>query len=334
MTRSPARLAALLFCVLAFATKGEARDRLVLQLKWLPQAQFAGYYVAAAKGFYRRQGLAVAIRPGGPAVPPARALASGKADVAVDWLASALAAREQGMPLVNIAQIFQRSGYELTCRRDSGVKTPADLKGKTLAVWFGGNQFPFLAWMAKLGLRTSGPHAEVKVLHQGTGVELLADRKAACISTMSYNEYWQVIDAGVPAKDLVVFRYQDEGVATLEDGLYALGPRLENSAFRGRLVRFLRASIMGWRYALHHQQEAVAIVLKAGQGKLDRRTQARMLREIAALVAGGKRGIGYLEPADYRRTVAVLLSGKGDRVIHREPQGAWTHAIWNSAQKR
>ena len=138
----------------------------------------------------------------------------------------------------------------------------------------------------------------------------------------------------MPAEDLVVFRYQDEGVATLEDGLYALGPRLENSAFRARLAGFLRASMMGWRYALRHRQEAVAIVLKAGRGTLDRRTQARMLRGIAALVAGGKRGIGYLEPADYRRTVAVLLSGKGGRVIHREPQGAWTHAIWNSAQER
>jgi NitT/TauT family transport system substrate-binding protein len=331
MTR---KIVLLLLSLLAFAPSGEARERVVLQLKWLPQAQFAGYYVAQAKGFYRQQGLDVTIEPGGPDLAPARALASGKADVAVDWLASALNARENGMPLVNIAQIFQRSGLELTCERDSGVRIPADLKGKTLAAWFGGNQFPFFAWMAKLGYSTTGPHPDVRVLHQGTGVELLTGRTAACISTMSYNEYWQVIDAGVSPADLVVFRYQDEGVATLEDGLYALGPRLADGAFRARLARFLRASIMGWSYALRHPRETVTIVLEAGDGKLDRRRQARMLREVARLVADGKHGIGYLAPADYRRTVEVLLSGKGNRVIHREPRGAWTHQIWNLAEAK
>ena len=334
MAGKPSSLLALALSLVAFASSGDAREKLVLQLKWLPQAQFAGYYVAQAKGLYRRQGLMVTIRPGGPTLAPARALASGEADVAVDWLASALAAREKGTPLVNIAQIFQRSGYQLTCRRDSGVRAPSDLKGETLGVWFGGNQFPFLAWMAKLGLRTTGPQADVKVLHQGTGVDLLIDKKAACISTMSYNEYWQVIDRGMRPEELVLFRYQDEGVATLEDGLYALGTRLENGAFRARLARFLRASIMGWRYAVRHQREAVAIVLKAGAGRLDGRVEARMLREVAALAAGGKDGLGYLEPADYRRTVEVLLSGKGERVIHHEPQGAWTHRIWKMAEKR
>ena len=332
MTRLPAAVAALAL-LFAAAPPAAAREPLVLQLKWLPQAQFAGYYVAQAKGFYRRAGLDVTIKPGGPEIAPARALASGGADVAVDWLASALSARESGTPLVNIAQIFQRSAYELTCRRDSGVRMPRDLKGKTLAVWFGGNQFPFLAWMAKLGLRTAGSAPDVKVLHQGTGVELLTERKAACISTMAYNEYWQVIDSGVPPKDLVVFRYQDEGVATLEDGLYVLGPRLKDAAFRARLARFLRASILGWRYALGHQREAVAIVLQQKGGGLDRKAEARMMREIARLVAG-RDGIGYLEPQDYRRTVAVLLSGTGDRVIHHEPQGAWTHALWQAAEAR
>src|SRR5436190_18111536 len=137
---------------LAGIAPARAADPVVLQLKWLPQSQFAGYYVAEAKGFYRQAGLMVTIKPGGPDIDPAAVLAKGDADVAVHWMPSALAAREQGMPLVNIAQIFQRSAMMLTCRRDSGVRRPADLKGKTLGVWFAGNQYPFLAWMAKLGL--------------------------------------------------------------------------------------------------------------------------------------------------------------------------------------
>ena len=127
-----------------------AADPLTLQLKWVTQAQFAGYYVAKAKGFYKDENLDVTIKPGGPDINPSQVIAGGGADVVVDWMPSALATREKGVPLVNIAQVFQKSGLELTCRKDSGVRTPKDFKGKTLGVWFAGNEYPFLAWMAKL----------------------------------------------------------------------------------------------------------------------------------------------------------------------------------------
>src|ERR1035438_7580818 len=147
-----------LAAVLMLGMSGLARptDTLTLQLKWVAQAQFAGYYVADAKGFYKAVGLDVTIKPGGPDINPAQVMAGGGADVDIDWMPSALAAREKGLPLVNIAQVFQKSGMELTCRNDSGVKTPADFKGKTLGVWFSGNEYPFLAWMSKLGLKTDG----------------------------------------------------------------------------------------------------------------------------------------------------------------------------------
>src|SRR5262249_41358659 len=178
--------AALCALGLAAAAPARAADPVVLQLKWLTQAQFAGYYVAEAKGLYRKAGLAVTIKPGGPDINPATVLADGGADVAVDWMAAALAARDRGAPLVKIAQIFHGSGMMLTCRRASGVRHPTDLKGKTLAVWFAGNQYPFLAWMAKLGFRTEGPNPDVTVLQQRASVELLVENRAACISTMSY----------------------------------------------------------------------------------------------------------------------------------------------------
>jgi NitT/TauT family transport system substrate-binding protein len=330
------RAALTAFC-LAAAAPASAGDPLVLQLKWLPDAQFAGYFVAEAKGFYRAAGLDVTIKPGGPDINPSQVLASGGADVAVDWLASALAARDRGAPVVNIAQIFQHSGLQLTCRRDSGVRRPADLKGKTLAVWFAGNEFPFLAWMAKLGLTTGGDKPDVTVLRQGAGVELLVERRAACISTMSYNEYWQVIDAGLKPSHLVVFRYDDEGVATLEDGLYALSAKLADPAIRDRLARFLRASVAGWRFAAApaHQPETIRVLLRQGAADAaDPRQAERMLREVAKLVANTRHGLGYLEPAAYERTVDVLLSAASDPVISRRPEAAWTHEVWDRAFAR
>ncbi len=319
---------------LAAAAPACAADPLVLQLKWLPDAQFAGYFVAEAKGFYRDAGLDVTIKPGGPDINPSQVLGSGGADVVVDWLASALAARDRDVPVVNIAQIFQHSGLQLTCRRDSGVRRPADLKGKTLAVWFAGNEFPFLAWMAKLGLKTAGDKPDVTVLRQGAGVELLLERRAACISTMSSNEYWQVIDAGVKPSQLVVFRYDDEGVATLEDGLYALSTKLADPAMRDPLARFLRASVAGWRFAAApaHQAETMRILLRHGAADAsDPRQAERMLREVAKLVANIRHGLGYLEPAAYQRTVDVLLSAASDPVIRRRPEAAWTHEVWDRA---
>ncbi|HEV2335344.1 MAG TPA: ABC transporter substrate-binding protein [Stellaceae bacterium] len=328
--------AAIAALCLAGAAPADAADPLVLQLKWLPDAQFAGYYVAAAKGFYRDAGLDVTIKPGGPDINPSQVLAARGADVAVDWLASALVARDRGVPEVNIAQIFQHSGMQLTCRRDSGVRRPADLKGKTLGVWFAGNEYPFLAWMAKLGLKTGGATPDVTILRQGAGVELLVEGRAACISTMSYNEYWQVIDAGLKPSQLVVFRYDDEGVATLEDGLYALPATIADPVTLDRLARFVRASVAGWRYAAApaHQAEAVGIVVQHSAGEAaDPRQAARMLREVAKLVANREHGLGYLEPAAYERTVKVLLSA-ANPVIRNKPDGAWTRAIWDRAFAR
>jgi len=318
-------------------TTAHAADPIVLQLKWLADAQSAGFYIAQAKGFYRQAGLDVTILPGGPNVTPSEVLATGKADVAVDWMPSALAARDKGAPIVNIAQMFQHSGLQLTCRRDSGIRRPADFKGKQIGVWFAGNEYPFLAWMAKLGLRTDGPNPDITVLRQGGGVKLLTKKQADCISTMTYNEYGQLLDAGMKPSELVVFRYDDQGVAVLEDGLYVLQPALADPAKMDRLAGFLRASVEGWRYATapEHQAETVAIVLRnASPGMTDAPHQQRMLREVARLIPGSGHGLGYLEPAAYQRTVDVLLSGTANPVIRQKPEGAWTHAVWDKAFAR
>ena len=311
----------------------EAADELTLQLKWVTQAQFAGYYVALDKGYYDEVDLDVTILPGGPDIAPPQVIAGGGADVIVEWMPAALASREKGVPLVNIAQVFDRSGMMLTCLKESGIETPEDFPGHTLGVWFFGNEYPFLSWMSQLGIPTQGGDDAVTVLKQGFNVDPLLQKQADCISTMTYNEYWQVIDAGLTPEDLVVFPYEDQGVATLEDGLYVLESSLADEAMVDKLARFLEASIRGWEYAAEHPDEAADIVLENDEtGAQTEKHQRRMMGEINKLVGSGEQGIGYLDPADYERTVEVLLAGGSDPVISKAPEGAWSHKIWDAIQ--
>ena len=328
MKRVICGLAALGAATLGLSGAARAADAVTLQLKWVADAQFAGYYVAKDRGFYKDAGLDVTIKPGGPDVNPEQVLAGGGADVVVDWMPSALATREKGSPVVNIAQPFKRSGLELTCRADSGVKSPKDFPGHTLGVWFAGNEYPFLAWMSKLAIKTDGPPG-VTVLKQGFNVDPLLQKQAACISTMTYNEYGQLIEAGMKPAQLVVFNYTDQGVATLEDGLYALEPKLKDAAFTDRMARFVKASMKGWDYAQAHPDEAVKIVLDNDtSGAQTEEHQKHMMDDVNRLTQGAT---GALDPAAYAGTVKVLLSSGSDPVITKEPQGAWTHAVTDKA---
>ncbi|WP_412565331.1 ABC transporter substrate-binding protein [Thalassobius sp. MITS945101] len=312
-----------------WAGMAQAADDVTLQLKWVTQAQFAGYYVALDKGFYAEEDLNVTIKPGGPDIAPAQVIAGGGADVVLDWMPSALASREKGLGLVNIAQPFKSSGMMLTCRKDAGVSGPEDFAGKTLGVWFFGNEYPFLSWMSKLGLSTDGGDAGVTVLKQGFNVDPILQGQAACVSTMTYNEYWQIIDAGLSPDDLVVFKYEDQGVATLEDGMYVMEENLKDPAFEDKMVRFVRASMKGWKWAEENAEEAAMIVLdNDASGAQTEEHQIRMMGEIAKLTAGSN---GALDPADFDRTVSSLMSGGSDPVITKKPEGAWTHAITDKA---
>src|SRR3979411_1494228 len=170
-------LAAGMIMGLSLAT-AQAADKVTIQLKWVSQAQFAGYYVAKTKGYYKDADLDVTINPGGPDVAPPQVIAGGGADVVIDWMPSALASREKGVPLVNIAQPFKKSGLEITCRADTGIKKPADLKGKTIGVWFFGNEYPFLSWMSKLGFKTDGSPGGVKMIKQGFNGDPLRTKQA------------------------------------------------------------------------------------------------------------------------------------------------------------
>jgi NitT/TauT family transport system substrate-binding protein len=308
----------------------QAADDLTLQLKWVTQAQFAGYYVAQDQGFYEEENLNVTIKPGGPDIAPTQVIAGGGADVTVEWMPAALSAREKGLPLVNIAQPFKSSGMMLTCLKSTGVTGPEDFPGRTLGVWFFGNEFPFLSWMSQLGIPTEGGDDGVTVLKQGFNVDPLLQGQADCISTMTYNEYWQVIDAGITPEELITFKYEDQGVATLEDGLYVMEDKLQDPAEVDKLVRFVRASMKGWKWAEENPEEAAMIVLdNDATGAQTEEHQIRMMGEVAKLTAGSN---GALDPADFERTVQSLLSGGSAPVITEHPgDAAWTHAISDKA---
>ena len=276
----------------------QAAEEVTIQLKWVTQAQFAGYYVAQEKGFYAAEDLDVTINPGGPDISPPQIIVGGGADVIIDWMPSALASREKGVPLVNIAQPFKRSGMMLTCRKDTGISGPSDFPGKTLGVWFFGNEYPFLSWMSKLGITTQGGPGGVTVLKQGFNVDPILQRQADCVSTM-------------------------------EDGLYVLEDNLKDPAFVDRMARFVRATMKGWDWARANPKAAALIVLENDNtGAQTEKHQIRMMGEINKLTAGSN---GRLDVADYERTVQTLLSGGSDPVITKAPTGAWTHVITDKA---
>jgi NitT/TauT family transport system substrate-binding protein len=318
-------------CAASFALPAVADEanEVTLQLQWVTQSQFAGYYVAQDKGFYTEEGLDVTILPGGPDIAPPQVLAGGGADAMLNWMPSALAAREKGLPVVNIAQPFKTSGLMLTCWKDTGITGAQDFKGKTIGVWFFGNEYPFLSWMAQEGISTEGGPDGVTVLKQGFNVDPLLQREADCISTMTYNEYGQVLDAGVNPDEQITFKYEDQGVATLEDGIWVLEDNLNDPVFVDKMTRFVRASMKGWKYAEANTEEAGAIIIENDEtGAQSEEAQVRMMREVAKLTAGSN---GALSEADFQRTVDTLLAGGSDPVISKQPEGAWTSVITDAA---
>lgn len=300
-------------------------DPLTFQLKWVNQGQFAGYLVAKDMGFYEDAGLDVTINPGGPDIAPEQVIAGGGADIITTWMAAGLAARERGVPLVNVAQPFSETALEMVCSEESGVETTDDFPGKTLGVWFFGNEYPFYAWMAKLGLATDGSEGGVEVLRQAFSADPLLQGQADCISVMRYNEYKQVLDAGIPEDSLTVFSFADEGVGMLEDGLYVMEDRLEDPEFVDRIARFVEASMQGWQYAIDHPEEAAQIVLNNDMsGALMLESQIYQVEVVGDMVGGPA-----LDMDSYRETVDTLLSAVSpdNPAITEEPEGAYTTVV-------
>src|SRR5256712_4979147 len=223
----------------------QTADKVTLQLKWVTQAQFAGYYAAKQKGFYTAEKLEVTIRPGGPDIVPEQVVAGGGAEFGLDWLPSLLSAREQGAPLVNIAQVFAHSGMREIAFKSSGIKGANDLRGRKVAVWFGGNEFALLATLEKYKIDRN---KDVTLVQQPFDMNLLLQKQVDAAAAMTYNEYKQVLDAGVKADDLVVIDFNQEGTARLADGIFPKADYPQSAKNKKIAARFVRASLKGWEY--------------------------------------------------------------------------------------
>jgi NitT/TauT family transport system substrate-binding protein len=307
---------------LTMAPAAMAADALTLQLKWVTQAQFAGYIVAKAKGFYDEADLDVTILPGGPNIAPEQVIAGGGADIIVDWMGGAAAARDKGVPLVNIAQPFKRAALMMICPSETGITSTDDFPGHTLGVWFFGNEYPFFAWMNKLGYATDGSEGGVTVLQQSFDIQPMIQGQADCISVMSYNEYGQALDAGYGPDNLTIFNYTEMGNDLLEDGLYVMEDTLADEAKVDAYARFVEASMKGWQYALDNPEEAAEIVVESDEtGAAEYDHQLYMVGEVAKLVDPEDPA---LDLATYERTVNALLD---QGIIEKMPEGAYTTAI-------
>jgi NitT/TauT family transport system substrate-binding protein len=301
---------------------------ITLQLKWENQAQFAGYYVAADKGFYAQQGLNVTIRPGGPDVVPEQVVASRAAEFGIDWLSALLVAREKGVPIQNIAQIFQASGMRLIAFKSEHINSIQDFKGKKVGVWPSGNEYQFYALMYKYHLWP--PSHYMTVANQPFEMTPFLTHQLDVAHAMTYNELGVVLESGVKRSQLTVFDYNKLGVSILEDGIFARPDWLRSH--KDIAVRFLRASIKGWQWVLAHPKDAGILSYKhAPNSPGGQYHQIYMATEVAKLINYGaaiQKGIGYMDPKLFHRTWSTLLN---EHVIAHPPKNAYNQTYWQAA---
>jgi len=297
-----------------------------LQLQWFTQAQFAGYYAALEQGYYKAEGLDVTIVEGGVDIVPQTVLADGSVDYAVAWVPKALASREQGAGITDVAQIFQKSGTLQVALAGSGIRTAADLKGKKVGNWGYGNEFELFAGMTKAGL---DPATDVTLVQQQFDMNALLSGEIDAAQAMTYNEFAQVLEATNPAtgalyqpSDFSVIDWNTEGTAMLQDALWANTEKLSSDkAYQETTVKFIKASLKGWIFTRDNPEAARDAVVAAGS-QLGNSHQLWQTNEVNKLVWPSRAGIGMIDEAAWKQTVDVALTTKNDQgasVITKEP---------------
>ena len=299
-----------------------------LQLQWAPQAQFAGYFAAKDQGFYEAAGLDVTFLDGGPTVVPQQVgSAPDGPEFTISWVPKVLEAREAGSDLVNIAQIFQRSGTLSVSWKESNITKPADFKGKKVGVWDFGNEFEVTAGAKKAGLEQGTDYEKVI---QPFDMTLLLSKQIDVAEAMIYNEYAQVLEATNPETgelyqptDLNVINWNDEGTAMLQDALFARAAWLAEAGNEDTAKAFLKASFQGWAYCRENPDDCIQSTVDAGS-QLPAGHQRWMMNEINPLIWPSPNGIGVIDQKDWDRTVQVALGAKnadGKTVLSKQPEG-------------
>ena len=313
-----------------------------LQLQWFTQAQFAGYFAAVDQGCYAAEGLDVEIIEGGVEIVPQKQLADGQVDFALSWVPKALASREAGADIVDIAQIYQRSGTLQVSFKDKGIATAADFKGKKIGNWGFGNEYEIFAALSKNGL---DPATDVTLLAQQFDMAGLLSGDIDAAEAMTYNEYAQVLESKneatgklYTADDLNVVSYETEGVGMLQDAIWADAKKLASDAtYKETAVKFVKASIQGWIYCRDNATSCRDIVVAKGS-KLGASHQLWQMNEVNKLVWPATGGIGVIDQAAWDRTAKIAQETKnleGAAVLTKAPDaGAFTNDIVNEALKQ
>jgi NitT/TauT family transport system substrate-binding protein len=281
-----------------------------LQLQWVAQSQFAGYYAAQAEGYYEDECLDLTILEGAVEIVPQQVVASGEAEFGIAWVPKMLASREQGADLVNIGQVFQRSGTLQVSWADTGLDSPETWAGKRIGTWGFGNEWEVFAALRQAGIDPNDP-AQVTIVQQPFDMALLLNREIDAAQAMIYNEYAQVLEATNPEtgelyqpEDLIVIDYNDVGVAMLQDHIFAQESWLAEEGNEEIAERFLRASFRGWIFCRDNFDACVSHVLDNGPtlGESHMRWQ---LNEVNGLIWPSSLGIGVMDPALYQQTVDI-----------------------------
>ena len=321
--------------------KAPAGAAVKLQLQWVTQAQFAGYYAALDKGYFDKAGLKVQIVEGGVDIPPQKTLASGAVDFAISWVPKALAEREAGAKVTDIAQVFQRSGTLQVSFKDKNITAAKDYKDKKIGNWGFGNEYEIFAALTKAGL---DPAKDVKLLQQNFDMNGLLSGDIDAAEAMTYNEYAQVLEAKnaktgklyAPA-DLNVVSYEKEGVGMLQDAIWADEAKLSDPAYCGEAIAFVKASLQGWAYCRDNPEACRDIVVAKGS-KLGATHQLWQMNEVNKLIWPSTAGVGVIDQAAWNRTTTIAAGTKnldGKTVLTKAPDAtAYTNDIVNEAIKQ
>ncbi|MCY4411786.1 MAG: ABC transporter substrate-binding protein [Caldilineaceae bacterium] len=285
-----------------------------LQLQWVTQSQFAGYFAAVDQGFYEEQCLDVTILEGAVDIVPQQVVASGQAEFGLAWVPKVLASRAEGADLVNIAQVFQRSGTLEVSWADAPVETVADMAGKKIGTWGFGNEHELFVAMRAEGIDPNNPD-DVTVIQQSFDMLALLNRELDAAQAMIYNEYAQVLEAVNPEtgelyqpSDLVVIDFNDVGTAMLQDHVFARESWLAEEGNEDIAVRFLAASFKGWQFCRDSFDACVQVVLDNGP-TLGLSHMSWQLNEINKLIWPSPAGIGVMDQALWEQTVQVSVDG-------------------------
>lgn len=288
---------------------------ITLQLQWVAQAQFAGYYAAVDQGYYADEGLDVTIEEGGPDIVPQDVLAAGDVDYAISWVPKVLGSIEQGANITDVAQIFERSATTQISFKDKNITTAADLKGKNVGSWGFGNEWELFAGMQKAGVNID----DISLIQQAFDMNAFLSGDIDAAQAMTYNEYAQVLETENPdtgnlyqPEDLNVIDWNDEGSAMLQDAIWANADKLDSdSDYADNTVKFIKASIRGWVYAANNAEAAAGIVTAAGSS-LGQSHQLWMTNEVSKLIFPSSNGVGLIDKAAWANTVDIAMNTKNE----------------------